>query len=412
MPYSRFLRSSSAAFVTFAAVNSLSAQTTVASAVRADTSASRPSVATANGSEAGTSGTATSGTATTKSPLAPFGFQFSGYIESAFNRSNRASSGAITGRLYDRTNNQFALNALTLSVDRPYDPTRMDAGFHADAIVGQNARVLQSTGFSLGPNADVYQLFATLNVPTADGFGLQVKLGRMATFLGMELIETPRNPNVSIANQFIYAENFTQTGVSVEHRFNTHVDVEVRVLNGWDQVRDVNDRLSYMVRVGIAPDANSSIALSGFTGPEQANNNAALRSGVELLASHRTGRVTTYVQGDLGMEQRNEALPDPTHSAHWWAAGTWFVIEATPTIGVALRGDYLVDGAAARTGSAFGLEGALSHHLSSATATLNVKAVPHVLLRPELRFDRSNLPVFPAQNQQQVSFGLSASYLF
>jgi Putative beta-barrel porin-2, OmpL-like. bbp2 len=346
-------------------------------------------------------------------PAAPqlIGLTFSGYVESAFNSTNRASARSITGRLYERTNNQFSLNALKLSVDRPYDVTKMDAGFHADAVFGQNAPVLQSAGFSLGPNGDVYQLYGTLNFPTANGNGLQVKVGRMATFLGMELIETPLNPNVSIANQFIYVENFTQTGVSVEHRFNRFLDVQVRAMNGWDQVQDVNGRLSYMARIGIAPDANTSIAFAGYTGPEQADNNDAARSGVEVLASHKFGRVATFVQGDYGRESRNDALPDPTRDASWWAAGTWVVIDATPKVGVALRADYLVDDMAARTGAAYGLAGAMGHHLSSATATLNVKTVPNVLVRPEIRFDHSNQRVF-ASKHDQMTFGLSAAYIF
>ncbi|MCC6244065.1 MAG: outer membrane beta-barrel protein [Gemmatimonadaceae bacterium] len=349
----------------------------------------------------------------TATPAAPqlIGLTFSGYVESAFNTTNRASARSITGRLYERTNNQFSLNALKLSVDRPYDVTKMDAGFHADAVFGQNAPVLQSAGFSLGPNGDVYQLYGTLNFPTANGNGLQVKVGRMATFLGMELIETPLNPNVSIANQFIYVENFTQTGVSVEHRFNRFLDVQVRAMNGWDQVQDVNGRLSYMARVGITPEPNTTIAFAGFTGPEQADNDHAARSGVEVLASHKFGRVTTFVQGDYGHESANDALPDPTHDASWWATGTWMVIDATPKVGVALRADYLVDAAAARTGAAYGLTGAVGHRLSSATATLNVKTVPNVLVRPEIRFDHSNQRVFASKNDQ-MTFGLSAAYIF
>ena len=59
-----------------------------------------------------------------------------------------------------------------------------------------------------------------------------------------------------------------RTGVSVEHRFNRVVDMQVRVLNGWDQVQDLNDRLSYMARLGLTPDAATSISFVGYVGPE------------------------------------------------------------------------------------------------------------------------------------------------
>lgn len=339
------------------------------------------------------------------------GIKLSGYVESAYNYSNNPNGRAITGRLYERTTSQFSLNALKISLDKPYDATKLDAGFHADLIFGQNAPVLQSSGFSLGPNGDAYQLYGTLNVPTKDGNGVQFKFGRMATFLGLELIETPLNPNLSIANQFIYAENFTQTGLSIEHRFNKYVDAQFRVLNGWDQVTDLNGSMSYMARIGLAPTPTSSIALAGYTGAEEPDNNRAKRTGFEVLASQKVGKVTVFVQGDIGQEARNSALPDDTKAAKWSAAGAWLVFDATPTVGVALRGDYFNDANAFRTGAAFGIDGAPKHTLSSATATLNIKGIPNVLLRPEVRFDKSNFTVFNSK-KSQFTVGFGATYIF
>lgn len=343
--------------------------------------------------------------------LHPLGFTLSGYVETAYNYAHAAASEDIAGRLYERSANQFAFNALKLSLDRPMDPLRFDLGFHSDIVFGENARVLQSTGFRVGRDGDVYQLYGAFNIPTPDHNGVQVKLGRMATFLGYEVIETPLNPNVSVGNAFLFAENFTQTGVSVEHRFNAHVDAQFRVLNGWDQVSDVNGRPSYMARIGLSPDAETSVALAAFTGPEAPENNTALRSGVEVVASHKFGRVTTFVQGDYGHEQRNSALPDPTRNATWWAAGTWLVVEHLPKVGFALRADYMNDRLAARSGAAYGLNQGVQNRLASATGTINIRAIPHLLLRPELRFDRASRRVFDGLYHQTTA-GLSAAFLF
>jgi len=385
------------------AIDTLPAQAVIASAPRTDSVRTRQRVD------------------TSESPVAPapavippprlFGMNVSGYVESGFHVSNHADAGAIAGRLYERSSNQFALNAVALTLDRPIAPERLGAGFRADVVVGQNAAMLKSAGFNLGPHADVYQLFTTVNIPTANGEGVQVRIGRMATFMGVEVIETPLNPNLSIGNEFIFVENFTQTGVSVEHRFNRYVDAQFRVLNGWDQVQDLNDRLSYMLRVGFTPDAQTSIAVEGFVGPEQPNDNVALRTGAELLVRRTVGRLTTWLQGDVGREQRNAALPDSTRDATWWAASSWFVFDATASMGIAVRADYLHDRHAARTASTFGLVGAPGHRLASATATLNMRHIPGILFRPEVRYDRSNQPVF-ATHRQQVTFGLSAAYLF
>ena len=339
------------------------------------------------------------------------GFTLSGYLETAFNYSHAAASDNIAGRLYERSSNQLAFNAFKLSLDRPMDATRFDLGFHSDIVFGENARVLQSTGFKVGRDGDVYQFYGAVNIPTPDHHGVQVKVGRMATFLGYEVIEAPLNPNVSVGNAFLFAENFTQTGVSIEHRFSAKVDAQFRVLNGWDQVSDVNGRPSYMARVGLAPDELTTVALAAFTGPEQPANNTALRSGVEVLASHKFGRVTSWVQADYGTEQRNDALPDPDRNATWWAYGTWLVVEHSPKVGFALRADYMNDRRAARSGAAYGIIQGVENRLASATGTLNIKATSHLLLRPEVRLDRSSRRVFAGKHNQNT-LGLSAAYLF
>src|SRR5438270_12697149 len=199
------------------------------------------------------------------------GFKLSGFAEASYAYSGRSlGDTAIVGRLYDRLQNRFALNALAVVLDRPYDPAKFSAGFHTELLVGQDATVIQSNGLFAGAATpvpvDVPHLYVTLNVPTASGNGLQFKVGRIPTLLGLEVIETYANPNWSEGNQFVYVENFTATGLSVETKVNDHVDAQLRVIHGWDQVVDVNTHKSLMGRVGIYPDALTSIGVVGFWG--------------------------------------------------------------------------------------------------------------------------------------------------
>src|SRR2546425_11153128 len=171
------------------------------------------------------------------------GFRLAGFVAGSYTSAGHSAGGtAIVGRLYDRLQNRFMLNALGVVLDKPYDPAKFSAGFHTEVLVGQDATVIQSDGgtFNLGPQGDIPHLYVTLNVPTASGNGLQFKVGRIPTLLGLEVIETYANPNWSEGNQFIYVENFTATGVSVETKFNDHIDAQLRVINGWDQVVDNN----------------------------------------------------------------------------------------------------------------------------------------------------------------------------
>src|SRR5690242_10785155 len=328
------------------------------------------------------------------------GFKLTGFAEASYAYSGHSlGDSAIVGRLYDRLQNRFMLNALAVVLDKPYDPAKFSAGFHTEVLVGQDATVIQSTGFKLGDQGDIPHLYVTLNVPTASGNGLQFKIGRIPTLLGLEVIETYANPNWSEGNQFIYVENFTGTGLSVETKFNDHVDAQFRVINGWDQVSDLNGHKSLMGRVGIYPDALTSLGIVGYWGPEEPGNNTANRYGIDGLLWRKLGKAAVWVQGDYGQEQANAALPDPTQDAKWWALGGWVTYDFNASAGLAVRGDYVNDENGARTslspaGSPSAFPFNTGQKLGSATATLNIRSWPNAVVRPEVRYDRSSLATF------------------
>jgi hypothetical protein len=344
------------------------------------------------------------------------GIKLTGFVEGSYAYSSRSSGDTvIVGRLYDRFQNQFMLNALGVVLDKPYDPTKFSAGFHTELLIGQNANLIRSPGLYLGNQADLPHLYVTLNVPTASGNGLQFKVGRIPTLMGLEVIETPANPNWSEGNQFIYVENFTGTGLSIETKFSNYVDAQFRVINGWDLVQDNNQHKSLMGRVGFYPDTLTSIGIVGFVGPEEPNDNRHKRSGVEALLWRKFGNAQVWVQGDWGKEQANPALPVPIQDATWSAYGAWVTYDFSATVGLALRGDYVNDKNGARSSGAFGYPVLpptnTGHKFGSATATLNVKAWPNAMVRPELRYDSSSLLAF-AGHANQVTMAVGVAYVY
>src|SRR5881227_1386574 len=74
------------------------------------------------------------------------GFKLTGYAAGSYAYSGRSSGDTIDGRLYDRLQNRFMLNALAVVLDKPYDPAKFSAGFHTELLVGQDATVIQSDG--------------------------------------------------------------------------------------------------------------------------------------------------------------------------------------------------------------------------------------------------------------------------
>src|SRR5438128_1566894 len=282
-------------------------------------------------------------------------------------------------------------------------------------LVAPAALAAQTATSASHDQADVPHLYVTLNIPTASGNGLQIKAGRMVTLMGVEVIETVANPNWSEANQFIYVENFTGLGVSVETKFNQYVDAQFRVINGWDQVSDNNTHKSLMGRVGLYPDALTSIGIVGYWGPEEPGNDTANRYGVNGVIWRKLGaKVNVWLQGDYGREQANAALPVATQDAQWWAAGAWVTYDFSSALGLALRGDYMNDENGARTNGVLGFPAFPANtgqKLGSGTATLNIRAWPSAVVRPEVRYDRSTLAAFDGK-KDQVTLALGVAYLY
>jgi len=318
----------------------------------------------------------------------------------------------IVGRAYDRNYNSFSLNVVNLTLERVAPIDRVSAGFRGELWVGQNAAVVQSIGLDLGPDATIWQAYAVLNLPTRGaGHYFQLKAGKMATLLGVEVGEDVLNPNLSLGYQDVFLEPFTDTGIELDAKVSSKWDAELRVVNGWDQVTDVNLSKTIVGRVGLTPDDRTLVALTGYFGPEQPGNNANERTGIDAVASRKIDSAATtivFLQFDYGQEA--DAAINGS-DASWLGAGLWLTHDFNPAATLALRGDYMNDRDGARTSGVLGFPPNTGLKVGSATATVNIKYWTHALLRPEIRFDRASLPVFDS-HESQFSIGMGLSYIY
>lgn len=335
-------------------------------------------------------------------------FTISGYVTTSYTSSGRAMGDTIiVGRAYDRRNNSFLFNVANLTLERAAPKDRVAAGFRAEAWLGPQAALVKSAGLDLGPNADIWQAYVVLNLPLSgkDRF-LQLKAGKIAALVGLEVGQEPLNPNAAVGYQDLLVEPFTETGVELDARFGPHIDAELRLSNGWDQVVDVNAGKTVTARVGLTPNDKTLLALTGSLGPEQVLNNSSSRAAVDVVASRRIASVATAV---LQLDYGHEDVAGST--ATWSAAGMWLTYDLASSTSLALRSDYVNDRSGARTSGVLGFPANAAMKVGSLTATLNLKQWAHTLVRPELRFDRATLPVFDG-SKRQVSYGMALSYVF
>ncbi|MCS7336890.1 MAG: porin [Verrucomicrobiae bacterium] len=305
---------------------------------------------------------------------------------------------------------EFILHKLKLAIEKPVARSgeKWDVGLRADVIAGEDAKVIHAAGLGTPDDAiDLEQAYLSINVPV--GTGLKVALGKMVTLMGVEVIEETLNPNWTVGNQFLYVENFTQLGGLIAYNLSDSVEAMVAVFNGWDKVNDNNDGLSAMGKVNLALRPGTSVALLGYAGPEQDDETTNLRKGAQLILTQTVGsKLTFYAQADYGHEDE-AALAGG--DAEWWAGGIWAVYNFVDEFGVALRADHLIDSGSSRTG--FDASGDTA--LSSLTLTLNIKPIPDLHIRPEVRWDHCSEPAFADGNRakrNQVLLGMGVSYVF
>ncbi len=340
------------------------------------------------------------------------GFVSGGYLyRLGMPRSGAASTGGteLLGRSFDNQHNEVMLNKFKLTFENPveYSAEKWDAGFRADLLFGQDAKTIQANGLSLGNQGDVEQAYVTVNAPI--GRGLQISVGKWVTLQGIDLIEEVANPTWSAGNQFLFLEAFTMTGVQLSYHFTDTVDAQLRMINGWDQVKDVNNGKSFLGRIGWAPSADTSVALLGSAGPEQAGNSSNWRYTGEMVVTQKLpNSFTVMLQGDWGREERAAVGRD--HS-DWYAGGLWFTWDASERLGLAFRGDWMKDIDGTRTALWFARASGVDETLASGTLTANWKPVENLQVRPEVRLDHASQKSFEGQDQR-ITLGCGVAYLF
>lgn len=332
----------------------------------------------------------------------------SGFVSASFfHNFNDANPSANT---FVTKNDGFTIHKLKLALEKPvdYDKDKWNAGFRADVVVGEDAKVIHAAGLGDSDQPfDLEQAYVNINIPI--GNGLKVALGKMVTLMGVEVIEETVNPNWSVGNQFLFVENFTQLGGLLSYRWTDKIETMFAVFNGWDKVTDNNSGLSFMGKVNLTLTDKTSLALLGYGGPEQDSNTSNWRTGAQVILTQKVGdKLTFYVQGDYGQEDNASLVGG---KAEWYAAGVWAVYQFNDKVGLALRGDHLADDGSSRTG--FDPTG--NANLSSVTVTLNITPIPNLQIRPELRYDHCSEPAFSDGDKakhDQILLGLGVAYIF
>ncbi len=348
------------------------------------------------------------------------------YVDTTYQYSS-ADTDELGFRTLYPDNKEFNINAFTLSLSKT--PTMeggaMDLlGFRADVLFGEQAPLLSSAGLE-SDVVDPYQAYLQFMVPTGDG--LNIYAGKFVTLAGFEVIEAKNNPNISRSILFGYAIPFTHTGIRAD--FTTGpLTFTAGVNNGWDQVKDDNDNVTFEGQVAFSHSGGSIsdlwVGVTGYLGKEPGitlaekatNGSRKLITAVGSLTL--MDRITFIVDADFGWQEEGVLKSNKPVEASWWGVAGYAVLDVTPSLTLAMRGEYFEDKDGFRTN-----EGNGTQELKEFATTLSVKpfasiggdeALDNLELRTELRWDSSNIKSFVDEDGKATKdqFGIMGQLLY
>jgi Putative beta-barrel porin-2, OmpL-like. bbp2 len=324
----------------------------------------------------------------TAGALAP---RISGFVDVTYNYNTRDPVMGVTPyHTYTARHDTLLLNAAHLALTG----SSPSISYAVEVDVGSDAAVN-----SADDDVDLQEAYVAYVSPVKLG----LKAGKFVTYQGIEVIESGANPTISRGFLFGLAEPFTHAGAVVTYQFLPSLDAALGVVNGWDVVVDNNHGKTVVAKVGYTGDGRL-LTVSGYAGPEQADNDDSWRFSGDATGMVKIGPVDVWGQVNAGSED-DAAMDGGT--ARWIGAGLqplWHVLEG---LAIGGRAEVFSDRDGARTGSEQTL-----YNVSVAPAfTLTAGLV----LRGEVRVDWSSDPVFADEDdtfRNQVVALTEAIYSF
>ena len=343
-------------------------------------------------------------------PPAPGTIKWRGaFWASAAASDTSTADGSLFLRGTDAGNDQLAVDGLQVGADVTlYDGWSLRFTF----LGGQDGRAINLA--TLGANGQPTDA-GSIAYPEAQliwtGGDDTLKLGRMYTPMGMEVVDGTQNATASRGLLFTYAVPFGQVGVNWHHAFSPAWSSDVWVYNGEDRLQDNNQGKSggLGLTYNHAGAADKFVTLMVFSGPEQTSLGGAAIPGAEGRKRNRVSLAGQWTWGSATLqfegERASEAMPAGAPKANWSGAGLIFKYQLSDPWAVFLRAETLQDDTGMRlagdsTIAAARFPASPKPDLTAVSAALGVERKWHATFtRLELRQDSLNKNVNDADGK-------------
>jgi hypothetical protein len=315
---------------------------------------------------------------------------FNGFLSGSYNFNfNRPADRTNAFRVFDFADNYWKLDVAEAVVQKAASK-KNDWGFRVDLEAGQSIPEIEAAyGLFRDPDSgkaghfDVQQAFVSYIAPL--GHGLRFDGGKYVTHLGYEVVEgyDGWNDNATRSFLFGYAIPYTQTGLRVSYPFSDKLSAQVHLVNGWDELKDNNKGKTAGFQVAYTPVSSLSLTVNGIYGPEQKEDEHDYRQVWELTAQWKvSSRVSAGLDTLYGSEAAAVEQVQERERGNWSGLAGYLHTGITKKVSLNLRAEVFADPDGARTG--------VAQTLKEMTATPEFRINKYVIVRGDVRFDRSN----------------------
>jgi hypothetical protein len=295
-------------------------------------------------------------------------------------------------RVFDLDDDTFQVPVAELVVQRPAAAAR-DVGLRVDLAMGSSVpRVSAARGLFRDPvsgaaeDFDLQQAFLTYVVPGTAG--PRIDAGKFVTCAGAEVIEGYDGWNDQATRSFLfgYAIPFTHTGARATWAVGSAGSIMGMIANGWDNATDDNRAKTVGAQLTLTPRPTLMVALSGMYGAEQPGHEGNHRRLADLVATWKlTPRFAIGLNADVADE---EGLLANDARAGWSGIAGYARWQASDVFAIAARGEVFDDRDGVRTG--------IAQSLHELTLTPELRVNRSLVLRADIRDDRSSILAFPS----------------
>ena len=353
------------------------------------------------------------------------GTKLSGHIDAAYGFSFNtlhANGGAITSpstpnfnnpiRVNDNFDHSFVLNAAQINLERLASKD-MIVGYHLELWTGSDMLITDVGSIALQE--------AWVQILAPVGNGLDIRVGKMASLIGYEVLENTNNLNYSRGVVWGQIEPITATGVRASYSFTEQISTTIGFNNGKNQAGTItlfdNDHgKMFEAQLMVKPIKDLWVAVNFNVGNE---TTGALSSGssadkfyiFNIVAEYKMDKLTLAVNFDQASIQGAFNPPGPavTSRAPQRGLAVYAKYQLTDAFATGVRAEYMSDQLGVNLTPVGGTgDSGNGARVITLTLTQELKVAQHLILRLEFRHDSSNQHIFQRNDDTNAPNGGAA----